>query len=89
MTYLIVFSPTGTSRKIGEFIVRGIGGEVVTIDLTYAPAPALNISKEDFGCVCSPGVRWLSAGVGKTTYGWNYIVWSKGCRCVRLRKQGV
>ncbi|WP_289858835.1 4Fe-4S binding protein [uncultured Muribaculum sp.] len=54
MTYLIVFSPTGTSRKIGESIVRGIGGEVATVDLTYAPAPALNISKEDLAVFVAP-----------------------------------
>lgn len=38
-TYLVTFSPTGTSRKVGEAIVRGLGntnGRVV--DLTYQEA---------------------------------------------------
>jgi len=33
-TYLITFSPTGTSRKIGEAIAKAISPQYETIDLT-------------------------------------------------------
>ncbi len=37
-TYLITFSPTGTSRKVGEAVVRGMGGEYEVIDVTLPGA---------------------------------------------------
>lgn len=37
-SYLITFSPTGTSRKVGEAVVRGMGGEYEVIDVTLPGA---------------------------------------------------
>lgn len=33
-TFLITFSPTGTSRKVGEAIARGIDPECIVYDLS-------------------------------------------------------
>lgn len=36
-TYLMTFSPTGTSRKVGQAILKGIGSDGNIIDLTHIP----------------------------------------------------
>lgn len=51
-TLLITFSPTGTSRKIGESVLQGLAGENEIIDLTHETAVSKTIP-EDVFCVFS------------------------------------
>lgn len=45
--YPIVFSPTGTSRRVAEAIVRGFGaGDVRPIDVTHLPAAPVMLPRE-------------------------------------------
>lgn len=45
-TYLITFSPTGTSFKTGQAILKGIGLETKTIDLTHAETGHVDIPSD-------------------------------------------
>lgn len=45
-TYLITFSPTRTSFKIGKAVLQGLGGEGEIIDLTYGETEHIDIPSD-------------------------------------------
>lgn len=53
--HLITFSPTHTSKQVGEAIVHGTGiSAIVETDLTVCPADSLEISKETLAVITVP-----------------------------------
>ena len=58
---LITFSPTHTSKQVGEAIVRGTGiSDVTRTDLTFHPAGKLEIPENTLTVIPSPSMagRW-------------------------------
>lgn len=52
--HLILFSPTGTSRKIAKAIAGGSGLETVVCDVTHTPNKSLTIPSEDIALIAAP-----------------------------------
>ena len=63
---LITFSPTHTSKQVGEAIVRGTGiSDVARTDLTFHPAGKLEIPENTLTVITVPSMagRW-HPGIG-------------------------
>lgn len=52
--YSFFFSPTGTTRRVVDALVQGLGMPTVATDLTCASAPAAEIGADDLAVLAAP-----------------------------------
>lgn len=56
--YVITFSPTGTSARVAKALVQGLSEtgcpDIVTLDCTRAPLPAVTLGRTDLVIVAAP-----------------------------------
>ncbi|MDE6374362.1 MAG: flavodoxin domain-containing protein, partial [Alistipes sp.] len=50
----LLFSPTGTTRRVTAAIAQGLGGPIAEIDLTRSAAPAMQFAATDVAILAAP-----------------------------------